>query len=114
MKRGITEQDVREAIVSEHYFTAADGLIGAEVRDLMAGPGELMPATAETRRELGLLTICILVLRNGWKIVGTSACTDAARFDANLGRRYAHGDAVRQVWPLLGYQLKTAQAEGGA
>lgn len=51
------------------------------------------------------LTICVLKLRNGHKIVGTSACVDPRNFDAGIGRTYARKDAVRQVWPLEGYAL---------
>ena len=53
----------------------------------------------------GRTTLCMLVLENGFTINGTSACVDAANFDINLGRRYAHEDAIRQIWPLEGYLL---------
>lgn len=53
----------------------------------------------------GRTTLCMLVLENGFTINGTSACVDEANFDISLGRRYAHEDAIRQIWPLEGYLL---------
>ena len=53
----------------------------------------------------GRTTLCTLTMENGFTVNGTSARVDAANFDINLGRRYAHEDAIRQIWPLEGYLL---------
>lgn len=53
-----------------------------------------------------LLTLCVLQLRNGFTVTGESACADPANFNAELGRKLAHEDAMRKVWPLEGYLLK--------
>lgn len=53
----------------------------------------------------GTMTVCILVLHNGWKAVGTSAPADPANYDSDVGERYAYEDAIRQLWPLMGYAL---------
>lgn len=53
----------------------------------------------------GVLTLCILELHNGYKVVGQSAPASLANFDAALGERFAYDDAVRKVWPLEGYLL---------
>lgn len=53
----------------------------------------------------GRTTVCMLTLENGYTIKGISACVDAANFDIDLGRKYAHEDAIRQIWPLEGYLL---------
>lgn len=55
---------------------------------------------------LALLTFCVLVLKNGFTVVGKSACAAPERFDSELGRKYAREDAVNQIWPLEGYLLK--------
>lgn len=52
------------------------------------------------------LTICILVLANGFSCVGTSAPADPANFDLEAGRQFARADALRKVWPLEGYLLR--------
>lgn len=93
----VTADDIESAIESEHYFTAADGVHGMQ-RNALTGYAPPEP--------LALLTICVLVLRNGFTVTGTSACASPANFDAGIGQRVARQDALRQVWPLLGYALR--------
>jgi hypothetical protein len=50
-------------------------------------------------------TLCVLVLRNGFVIVGKSACVNSANFNEEIGKRLAREDAVKQMWPLLGFRL---------
>lgn len=52
------------------------------------------------------LTICVLLLSNGFTIVGKSAPADPENFNADLGRKFAYEDAIRQMWPLEGYALR--------
>lgn len=56
--------------------------------------------------ELGVLSICLVVMRNGFTIIGKSAPASPANFDRDLGRKLAYEDAVRQIWPLMGYALR--------
>lgn len=62
---------------------------------------------------LNILTLCILTLRNGFTIVGKSACASPALFNEEIGRKIAREDAIRQAWPLLGYELRSKLASGG-
>ena len=87
------------AIASEHYFTAADGVNGPLWRD--GSENMLDPASP-----LNLLTFCVLTLRNGFTVTGQSACASPENFSAEIGRKVARADAIRQVWPLLGYALR--------
>lgn len=57
---------------------------------------------------LRLLTFCVLVLKNGYTVVGTSACASPDNFDAEIGRKVARKSAVEQIWPLMGYALKSS------
>jgi hypothetical protein len=94
----VTPADIEANIASTHYFTAADGVAGAE-------PG----AEHDTRypwQTLGLLTFCVLVLRNGFTVTGESACASPENFDAEIGRKVARQNAVQKIWPLMGYALK--------
>jgi hypothetical protein len=52
------------------------------------------------------LTVCILVLKNGFTIVGKSACASPENFDSDLGHKIAKEDARRQIWALEGYALR--------
>ena len=94
----VTPDDIEENITSEFYFTAADGVEGASGHR----PNSVRAGTA-----LGLLTFCVLVLRNGFTVTGESACASPENFDAELGRKIARQNAVQKVWSLMGYELRT-------
>lgn len=95
----ITPQDIEDNIASTFYFTAQNGVIGAN--SAVNGPIE---------RPLSLLTFCVLVLRNGFTVTGESACASPENFDAAIGRKIARQNAVEKVWPLMGYQLRCSLA----
>lgn len=50
-------------------------------------------------------TVCQLHMKNGYVILGTSACVDPAKFNKALGEKYAYEDAINKAWPLEGYLL---------
>lgn len=83
--------DMEGKIVAEHYFTA----------------GEAAKALGHPSMEpLDLLTICVLVMRNGFTVIGKSAPASPENFDAEKGKRFAYEDAIKQLWPLEGYALR--------
>lgn len=94
----VTPADIEANITSEFYFTAADGVEGASGHR----PNSVRAGTA-----LGLLTFCVLVLRNGFTVTGESACASPENFDADVGRKIARQNAVQKIWPLMGYELRT-------
>ena len=106
----VTPADIEAAIVAEHYFTAADGVlnqIGDEWVNNMESEEQLEARIdAVEFGPLNLLTFCVLVLRNGFTVTGESACVSPENFDAAIGRRVARENAVEKIWPLLGYALK--------
>lgn len=55
----------------------------------------------------GITTICQITMKNGYTVIGKSACADPTEFNAAEGEKWAWQDALRQVWPLLGYALKS-------
>lgn len=61
---------------------------------------------------LDLLTICVLVLKNGFTVTGESACASPENFNAEIGRRIAREHAMEKIWPLLGYELRTKLSGG--
>ena len=59
----------------------------------------------------GILTLCILKMSNGFYVVGESAPASPANFSAELGRKFAYENAIRQLWKLEGYALRDRLAE---
>lgn len=60
-------------------------------------------ALADATTPLSVLSLCFIVMRNGFTVVGKSAPADPANFNADYGRKLAYEDAVRQLWPLMGF-----------
>jgi hypothetical protein len=50
-------------------------------------------------------TFCALEMENGYTVWGKSACVDPKEYNQALGEKYAHEDAIRNLWPLEGYLL---------
>lgn len=99
----VTPADIDANIASEVFFTAEHGVEGA------MSAGELHARYKDAHQgsgPLGLLTFCVLVLKNGFTVTGESACASPENFDAELGRKIARANAVSKVWPLMGYALK--------
>lgn len=51
------------------------------------------------------VTLCVLILRNGFVIVGKSACVFSENFNEEIGKRLAREDAIRQVGPFMGWRM---------
>ena len=106
----VTPADIEANIASEHYFTARDGRLGALTNETYVGRERPVEGNADLA-PLGLLTFCVLVLRNGFTVTGESACASPENFDAELGRKIARQNAVSRIWPLMGYELRTKLAD---
>jgi hypothetical protein len=87
----VTPERIEAVISGEYYFT------GNEIRGTIVSPH---------LQSLSLLTVCVLVLVNGFTVIGKSACVSPENFDEELGRKIARRDAVDQIWALEGYALK--------
>ena len=98
----VTPADIEAEIVSVHYFTAADGA--------RMSPDGNWPIHSVNTGSLGLLTFCVLVLRNGFTVHGVSACASPENFNAEIGRRIARENAVQKILPLMSYELRTKLA----
>ena len=98
----VTPADIEANIASEHYFTAADGVVGAFTNAQIAqGRGVFADEIGRLKDPFNILTFCVLVLRNGFTVTGESACASPENFDAEIGRNIARQNAVAKVWPLI-------------
>jgi hypothetical protein len=57
------------------------------------------------------LTVCCLVLKNGFTVTGESAAASAENFNEEIGRKIARENARNKIWMLEGYALKQALYE---
>lgn len=103
----VTAKAIEDMIASEHYFTAYEGVLGER---FVRGAGESDKGEGKVPKTLGLLTICVLTLRNGYTILGQSACASFENFNADIGKRLAREHAANQIWPLLGFNLRSRLA----
>lgn len=85
----VSLDDIKANIAAEYFLTGDKAVDGAPVHE-----------------SLRVLTICILVMKNGFTIIGKAAPADANNFNPDLGRTFAREDAIRQAWPLMGYALR--------
>lgn len=93
-------------------------LIDASILDETFIQGDAFPAPLlgfpTAVDALKCLTICVLVLKNGYTVVGKSACASPENFNAELGQKIARDDARKQIWALEGYNLRSRLAEQAA
>lgn len=93
----VTLQDINNAIGAEHFFT------GGEAIAALGQP-------TDPHSPLDMLTICLIVMRNGFVVIGKSAPASPENFDPAKGRTFAREDAIRQLWPLMGFALRSRLA----
>jgi hypothetical protein len=89
----LTPDHIDAQIVAENWGRASDMFAGAPTTEAMK-----------------CLTICVLTLKNGFTIVGKSACASPENYDAELGGKIARDDARKQIWALEGYLLRSKLA----
>lgn len=51
------------------------------------------------------VTVCLVKFRNGYTVVGHSACVSTDNFNAELGEKIAYQHAIDQCWSLFGFRL---------
>lgn len=60
------------------------------------------------------VTICNIVVENGFSLRGEAACVDPRNFDMEIGRQLAYRDAFSKLWPLEGYLLAERRFKAAA
>lgn len=96
--------EIRASIAETIHLTGAEMYATALLADRV--PEAARAEAIGQQPSLATLSVCVLVMRNGFVVIGKSAPASSANFDAALGRQFAYEDAVRQVWPLMGYALR--------
>jgi hypothetical protein len=96
----VTLESIEAAIIERVDFRGVDPL------EYSSGKVGTFRVGVQAIESLSVLSICILVLRNGYTVIGKSAPASVENFNADLGKQFAYEDAVRQCWPLFGFALR--------
>ncbi len=75
IKDKLSDDDIESVIATEHFYTFA----GTQV------------------------TVCCLILRNGYAVTAESVCGDPGQFDPAFGKELARKKAKNKIWSLEGY-----------
>lgn len=94
----VSKESIEDKIKSVYYFNGADA-----VKSAFVDPSAL---PADDLANLGLVTYCIIILENGFKVEGVSACVDPTIYDEWKGRQYAYENAFDKIWEMEGYLLR--------
>lgn len=62
----------------------------------------------------GTMTVCFIDLKNGFTVIGESACVDPREFDAAVGRSLAYSRAFSKLWSFFGFNLAQSSEAVGA
>jgi hypothetical protein len=87
-----------QAKIGDVYYVTGD-LIASHGTDGPVGTDPIPP-------NLHILTVCMVVMVNGFIVIGKSAPASPDNFNTQLGRELALEDAIRQIWQLEGYLLR--------
>lgn len=100
-KHSVTRELIESRVKAKYFYRLGDAVVSEpNVR--------LEP---EEHRRLNLTTYCVLVLENGYTMVGHAACVDPAMYDRGVGETYAYENAISKIWALEGYVLANQMYE---
>ena len=103
----LTPAHIDAVIVSEHYFTGAQGEAKAQEGGAFANGYLNGAALRPIPAGLNQITFCVLILKNGYKITGVNhSGVSPENHDPEMGRKMAYEDARNKIWELEGYLLK--------
>lgn len=94
MSRTMTEEQLDFAIANRPYEKVTKEGIEARIvkTDYLVLPNSTV-------------TLCNIVLDNGYSVRGESACVDPRNFNLEIGQNLAYKDAFGKLWALEGYLL---------
>ena len=100
-----TEREIEQEIQAKGLTAARITPAGVDAK-ITAEQYHVFPGTT--------LTVCCLILENGFTVTGQSAAASPQNFDAEIGRKVARADAREKIWQLEGYLLRQRLHEGAA
>jgi Phage protein (N4 Gp49/phage Sf6 gene 66) family len=99
MESQMSNNEIRNEQVIQEKGLIAPRVTPQMITDVIVGAEyHVFPGTTTT--------VCCLKLRNGFTVIGESACASPENFNEELGRDMACEDARKKIWALEGYLLK--------
>lgn len=95
----VTKESIEAKIKSTYYLNAGAALAMMDKID------------EADKANLSLVTICIIILENGFKVEGVSAYVDPVNYNEDIGRECAYENAFNKIWELEGYMLRQSLHE---
>jgi hypothetical protein len=92
----ISIQDIEDEIQTVCYMTG----------DRFVAQANITEKSDKVVLDAGHTTLCMVVMKNGFIVVGQATPASPENFDAAMGRKLAYERCVMQIWPLLGYMLR--------
>lgn len=90
----LTLSTIEHEIDSVLYYSPADNIpAGVVVSDM-------------TLLSMQMVTICTIVLKNGFVVTDSSACLDPKKFNLERGKQAAYGHAINQLFKVMAYGIK--------
>lgn len=90
----MSNDEANEKIAAERYPRVTKELMNERIKSVKY---MVLPDTT--------VTICNIMLDNGYSVRGESACVDKRNFNLEIGEKLAYEDAYRKLWPLFGFVL---------
>jgi hypothetical protein len=103
----VTLDDIKSSIIAQFHFTAE---LGNHCYTLIPEVGSADDMTV--KQQLKLLNICVVIVRNGFSVVGKSAPASPENYNREFGEKLAYEDCIRQLWPLMGFALREKLSHG--
>lgn len=94
-----------KAVFESAYLPMGEDADPSKINEQMVA--DFIVDTETTR--MGNHTVVIAYLRNGFTVIGESACVDPANYNEAVGHAFAMDKIHAQVWKLLGFLLATAR-----
>lgn len=95
--RRLTQAEVSAAIAAKPGDKVTKAQIEARIRNV------------SFEQFHGTVTLCSIMLDNGFSVRGETACVDPLNYDAEIGEHLSYERAFAALWPLFGFVLAEAR-----
>lgn len=101
----VTLKDIEDAI-ADKFFVNGGNVAAASLAENGVVSALASDQHVDKFPTVKVLTVCLMVMKNGFTVIGKSAPAAPENYNAELGRKFAYEDCIRQLWPLMGFALR--------